>query len=138
MAPSGVLMIGAALVLRDLVQRRYGKWTSIGCILIGAALSFAVAPPGLALASASAFLFSEFVDFAIYTPIAERSFPLAILLSCSAGALADSALFLWLAFGSLTFIGGQFVGKLYAAIAYLGVRGVIKLESNYNREFSRR
>ena len=39
MAPSGVLMIGAALVLRDLVQRRLGLEFGIGAILAGAALS---------------------------------------------------------------------------------------------------
>jgi uncharacterized PurR-regulated membrane protein YhhQ (DUF165 family) len=126
MAPSGVLMIGAALVLRDLVQRSFGAWVSIGCIIAGAALSFFIAPPALALASGAAFLFSELVDFSVYTPVARRNFPLAILLSCSAGALADSALFLWLAFGSLAFIGGQFVGKLYAAAAYLAVKVVVK------------
>jgi len=125
MAPSGVLMIGAALLLRDLVQRAYGPAASIGCILAGAALSFLIAPRALALASAAAFLFSELVDFAAYTPLARRSFALAVLVSCTAGALADSALFLWLAFGSLAFIAGQFIGKLYAATAYLGIRWAI-------------
>jgi queuosine precursor transporter len=125
MAPSGVLMIGAALVLRDLVQRLAGVTVSLACIAAGAALSIFVAPPALALASGAAFLFSELVDFAVYTPVAKRSFPLALLLSCSAGALADSALFLWLAFGSLAFIGGQFVGKLYAVLAWLAARWAI-------------
>ena len=32
LAPSGVLMIGAALLLRDLVQRRYGARWSLACI----------------------------------------------------------------------------------------------------------
>jgi queuosine precursor transporter len=35
MAPSGVLMIGAALVLRDLVQRRLGVEFGIGAIVVG-------------------------------------------------------------------------------------------------------
>ena len=38
MAPSGVLMIGAALVLRDLVQRRLGVEFGIGAIVVGAAV----------------------------------------------------------------------------------------------------
>ncbi len=117
-------MIGAALVLRDMVQRAYGPAVSVACIVAGALLSFFVAPPALAAASAGAFLFSELVDFAVYTPVARRSFALAVLASCTAGALADSALFLWLAFGSLAFIWGQFVGKLYAAIAFLAWRGL--------------
>ena len=39
MAPSGVLMIGAALVLRDLVQRRLGVEFGLGAIVAGAAIS---------------------------------------------------------------------------------------------------
>ena len=35
MAPSGVLMIGAALLLRDLVQRRYGPAVSLAAITAG-------------------------------------------------------------------------------------------------------
>src|SRR5690349_597236 len=58
-APSGVLMIGIALVLRDLVQRRLGLWASVAAILIGTALSGLIAPMSLVVASASAFLLSE-------------------------------------------------------------------------------
>ena len=45
MAPSGVSMIGLALVLRDLVQRRLGRVAALLAIVAGAALSGAVAPP---------------------------------------------------------------------------------------------
>ena len=38
MAPSGVLMVGAALVLRDLVQRRLGVEFGVGAIVAGAAI----------------------------------------------------------------------------------------------------
>jgi len=67
-APSGVLMIGIALVLRDLVQRRLGIGISTLAVLAGAALSALLAPPALVLASAIAFLLSEFADLAVYTP----------------------------------------------------------------------
>src|SRR5438874_11285164 len=66
MAPSGVLMVGAALVLRDLVQRRLGIEFGLGAIAAGAAISAGLAPPSLVLASATAFLLSEFADFAVY------------------------------------------------------------------------
>ena len=36
MAPSGVIMVGLALVLRDLVQRRLGKLWALGAIVVGA------------------------------------------------------------------------------------------------------
>src|SRR5688500_3947510 len=58
MAPSGVLMIGLALVLRDLVQRRLGRTAAVLSIVAGAILSAAVAPPALVIASSVAFLLS--------------------------------------------------------------------------------
>lgn len=111
-APSGVLMIGASLVLRDTVQRRYGWTPTLLCVLAGGVLSLAVAPPTLALASASAFLLSELLDQTVYTPLAKSHLALALLLSGVVGAVADSAVFLCLAFGSLNFIEGQVAGKL--------------------------
>ena len=110
-APSGVLMIGAALVLRDLVQRRLGAVAGIIAILIGAAISAFLAPPALVIASTTAFLISEFADFAIYTPLARRRFVMAVLASSTVGLVVDSLVFLWLAFGSLEFLLGQIVGK---------------------------
>lgn len=121
LAPSGVLMIGAALLLRDLVQRRYNKWLSLACIGAGAALSFLIAAPAIAVASGTAFLFSELVDFAAYTPLARKRFYIALIVSCLAGAVADSALFLWLAFGSLDHVAGQIIGKVYAVVIFAGV-----------------
>src|SRR5687768_8613805 len=44
MAPSGVVMVGLALVLRDLVQRRLGIKVAIAGILFGALLSALFAP----------------------------------------------------------------------------------------------
>lgn len=121
MAPSGVLMIGAALVLRDLVQRKYGAPISLACIVAGAGLSLGVAPPALALASGLAFLLSELADFAVYTPLAKRRFILAVILSGIVGAVADSALFLWFAFGSFDHLAGQVIGKLYATGLFAAV-----------------
>lgn len=118
LAPSGVLVIGLALLLRDLVQSYYGKLVSVCCIFIGAGLAFGLAPPALAVASAASFLLSELVDFAVYTPLQRRYFVLALLLSCTAGALADSGLFLTLAFCNLEHLLGQFIGKVYAVLIY--------------------
>jgi uncharacterized PurR-regulated membrane protein YhhQ (DUF165 family) len=111
MAPSGVLMIGAALVLRDLVQRRLGVEFGIGAIVAGAAISAGLAPAALVMASAGAFLLSEFADFAVYTPLARRRLVLAVVASSLVGLVVDSIVFLWLAFGSLEFLLGQIIGK---------------------------
>ena len=119
MAPSGVLMIGAALVLRDLVQRRLGVEFGLGAIVAGAALSAAVAPPALVVASAAAFLLSEFADFAVYTPLARRRLVLAVFASSLVGLVVDSIVFLWLAFGSLAFLEGQIIGKTWMVLLAL-------------------
>jgi len=111
MAPSGVLMAGLALVLRDLVQRRLGIAYGLAAIGAGTALSAALAPAPLVVASAVAFLLSELVDFAVYTPLQKRGVVLAVAASSFVGLIADSLLFLWLAFGSLEFLAGQIVGK---------------------------
>src|SRR5262245_45916033 len=85
MAPSGVLMIGLALVLRDLVQRRLGRSWSLGAIVVGAAFSGAIAPPSLVVASAVAFFFSELADFFVYTPLQRRRFVTAVVASSLVG-----------------------------------------------------
>jgi hypothetical protein len=111
MAPSGVAMIGLALVLRDLVQRRLGVGASALAILVGAAISAALAPPALVIASAAAFLLSELADMAVYTPLQRRRLVLAVALSSVAGLVVVSVVFLLLAFGSLDFLAGQVIGK---------------------------
>jgi hypothetical protein len=119
LAPSGVLTIGVALVLRDVVQRCLGLVWGLAAILIGAAVSALLAPASLVLASAVAFLISELADFAVYTPLQRRHLVLAVLASAGLGLLADSVVFLLLAFGSLQFLPGQVVGKLWAVLVSL-------------------
>jgi queuosine precursor transporter len=119
MAPSGVVMAGLALVLRDLVQRRLGAAASLLAIAAGAAISAALAPPAIVIASTAAFLLSELTDFAVYTPLQRRRFVLAVFLSSLAGLVVDSVVFLWLAFGSLDFLLGQVVGKAWMVLLAL-------------------
>lgn len=119
MAPSGVLMIGLALVLRDLVQRRLGVSWTIGAIIAGAALSAGLAPSALVIASGTAFLLSELADCAVYTPLQRRRLVLAVFASSVVGLIVDSAVFLYLAFGSLDFLAGQVVGKSWMVLLAL-------------------
>jgi queuosine precursor transporter len=116
MAPSGVTMVGIALVLRDLVQRRLGTTISALAVLVGSGLSALFAPPALVIASATAFLLSEFADLAVYTPLARRRLVAAVVASTCAGLVVDSIVFLWLAFGSLEFLAGQVVGKSWMVL----------------------
>ncbi len=119
MAPSGVVMIGLALVLRDLVQRRLGLITALGAIILGAALSALLAPPAIVVASAIAFFLSEMADLFVYTPLQRRHFILAVAISSLIGLVVDSAVFLYLAFGSLDFLAGQVVGKAWMVLLAL-------------------
>jgi len=116
MAPSGVTMVGIALVLRDLVQRRLGTAISALAVLVGSGLSALYAPASLVVASATAFLLSEFADLAVYTPLARRRLVVAVIASSCAGLVVDSIVFLWLAFGSLEFLAGQVVGKAWMVL----------------------
>jgi len=119
LAPSGVVMVGLALVLRDVVQRRLGLLAALGAILFGAVLSAFLAPPAIVAASTAAFLLSETADLLVYTPLQRRGFVLAVLLSSLAGLVVDSAVFLHLAFGSLDFLLGQIVGKTWMVVLAL-------------------
>ena len=118
-APSGVLMVGLALVLRDLVQRRLGAKFALAAIAVGTLISAKVAEPSLVIASATAFLLSELADFAIYTPLQRRRLVLAVFASSATGLVVDSIVFLQLAFGSLDYLPGQIVGKAWMVLIAL-------------------
>ncbi len=126
MAPSGVLMIGLALVLRDVVQRRLGVGYAAAAVLAGAALSGFVAPPALVVASAVAFLLSELADLAVFTPLQKRGLVLAVAASGVVGLVVDSVVFLWLAFGSLDFLAGQVVGKAWMVVLSLPLVALLR------------
>lgn len=119
-APSGVLAIGLGFTLRDLVQRHLGAGYTLLAIVAGAGLS-AWLSPALALASGTAFLLSEMLDLAVYTPLQKRSLAGAVVASNVVGAVVDSVVFLLLAFGSLAFLPGQVIGKLLMTLAALPV-----------------
>lgn len=115
MAPAGVYFAGLAFTFRDLVHDRYGARGALLAIAVGSLLSV-WGNPAFALASGVAFAVSELADLSVYTPLRERSWLGAVALSNTVGLLVDSALFLWLAFGSLAFLPGQIVAKSYMTV----------------------
>lgn len=121
LAPSGVLMVGLALVLRDLIQRRLGLKVAVAGILAGALLSAFFAPPHLVVASAAAFLLSETADLLVYTPLQKKGLVMAVAVSGAIGLVIDSLIFLYLAFGSLAFLEGQVIGKAWMVLLSLPV-----------------
>ena len=66
------------------------RWLPRCAILVGSALSAALAPPALVIASAAAFLLSEFADLAVYTPLARRRLIAAVVASGAVGLVVDS------------------------------------------------
>jgi uncharacterized PurR-regulated membrane protein YhhQ (DUF165 family) len=126
MVPAGVYAIGAALVLRDVAHELAGVWWVLAAIGVGVGLSVLVAPPSLVVASAVAFGVSELLDLAVYTPLRQRGWTLAALISSAAGLVVDSVVFLWLAFGSLAFLPGQLVGKALAVVLAVAVATTLR------------
>jgi uncharacterized PurR-regulated membrane protein YhhQ (DUF165 family) len=132
-APAGVLVVGVAFTLRDIVHRAFGPVAVIAAIVVGAVLSVVVSP-AFALASGAAFLFSELADLAVYTPLAEHRWLWAVALSGAVGLVVDSWLFLWLS--PLPVKGlllGQCVGKAYmlaaAVLLILVVRAIPRVRT---------
>jgi len=126
MAPAGVLVVGVAFTLRDIVQRTLGPVFVIGAILVGAALSVIVSP-AFALASGAAFLFSELSDLAVYTPLMRRTWIGAVALSNTVGLVVDSVLFLWLSpLPVAGLLAGQIVGKAYMTIAAVAAIALVR------------
>src|SRR5262245_52530077 len=89
LAPAGVYCAGLAFTLRDLTQEAVGRaWCAVA-ILAGALLSLLLSDGRIALASGAAFLLSELADFAVYQPLRERRWLLAVALSNTVGAVVD-------------------------------------------------
>ncbi|HYF46012.1 MAG TPA: VUT family protein [Acidimicrobiales bacterium] len=116
LAPAGVYAAGLAFTFRDLLHESKGAAWALLAVFVGAALSLAVSPPQFALASCLAFAASEVLDCAVYAPLRRRGWLRAVAASNLVGFVADSALFLWLAFGSLDFLAGQVVGKAWVTL----------------------
>ena len=116
MAPSGVLMIGLALVLRDIVQRRLGSRRRSR----PSSPARRSPPSWLRRPSWSPrprpFSCRSWPTSLVYTPLQRRSFVLAVVLSSLVGLVVDSTVFLYLAFGSLDFLLGQIVGKAWMVL----------------------
>jgi|TARA_R110000796_G_scaffold3399_1_gene13366 hypothetical protein len=115
MFPPMSVVVGAVFILRDYAQKEIGH-KILGAMLVGAALSYFMADPYIAVASLFAFMISELVDWAVYTftkkPLAQR-----ILISSAISTPIDSVVFLQM-IGSFTLTGFVMmtVAKMLAAV----------------------
>lgn len=113
MATAGTYFAGLTFVLRDSLQDAVGKTWTLGMIAAGAALSFLLADPFIALASAVAFLLAELADLAVYTPLRKRGYIRAAVASNVVGSFVDTIAFLTIAgFPMQDALAGQMIGKL--------------------------
>lgn len=133
-APAGVFFAGLTFGLRDAIQERTGTTRVLPLIAIGAIVSWylsdSITIPGgfvpIAIASGAAFLFAETLDLAVYTPLRQRNWKLAVIASNLVGSLADSALFLWLAFGTTDQLAGQTIAKTTMTLVALPIVAVVR------------
>jgi uncharacterized PurR-regulated membrane protein YhhQ (DUF165 family) len=118
LAPAGVFCIGIVLVLRDWIQQLAGLAWTIALVFIGGAASYLIGEAAgwtslrkIAVGSLVAFIVSELVEAAVFTPLRRKHLTAGVLASGMVGNALDSWLFLSLAFGSLAFFWGNFIGK---------------------------
>jgi uncharacterized PurR-regulated membrane protein YhhQ (DUF165 family) len=131
---AGTFAAGFALLARDFVHRFSGARTSVACVLVGAAISWALASPALAVASVTAFLASEFVDLGVFSRLRGRGFTTGALGSNLVSIPVDTVIFLSIAGFPLTFgaVVGQMIGKWVwatcfpVAVYLLGTRAVLR------------
>ena len=115
MWPPMSLAVGAIFVVRDFAQREIGHGVIFAMLAAGIA-SYWMASPAVAIASVTAFLVSESVDWGVYT-WTRRPFASRVLLSSAIGTPVDSAIFLAM-IGHFSVIGvaTMTVSKMAAAL----------------------
>ena len=109
------IIVGVIFILRDFAQREIGHWV-LPVMLVGGVISWFMAAPFVAVASVTAFLLSEGIDWAVYT-ISGRPLKDRILLSSAISTPVDSAVFLLMIgfFGWVTF-GVMVASKMLSAL----------------------
>lgn len=96
-ATAGTYAAGATLLARNIAQDFVGRLLILALMLTGCGLSWWLASPHLATASAISFLLSESTDMGIYSPLRRRGWSRAVLAASLAGAFVDTLAFLWIA-----------------------------------------
>jgi uncharacterized PurR-regulated membrane protein YhhQ (DUF165 family) len=114
LVPAGTLFAGTTFTLRDFLHDALHTRGVTAAIAIGAAVSWLLASPRIAVASVLAFTASELLDAIVYARLHAGSWLRAVVGSNIAGLVMDSVLFVPLAFGSFAAMPGQILGKSIA------------------------
>lgn len=128
--PAGSYLIGATFILRDLVQRKYGRKNAyiaiVAALTLSAITSFLLGD-SLAIVTASAITFAiaETADTEIYTRL-KVAFHIRVLYSGIVGGFLDSTIFVIL---GLSPLGAGFVpwsGVLYAILGQMIIKLIMQ------------
>lgn len=116
MLPPGTFLVGFIFVFRDYAQRAVGNWV-YAAMAAGVVLSYVMADPFVAIASAVAFAISEVIDALVFS-VSKKPLKDRILLSSAASTPIDSAVFLVM-IGFFDWLGlvVMIVSKMIGAIA---------------------
>lgn len=110
------IVAGMVFVIRDFAQRKAGHYVLVAMV-VAFILSYLLANPYVALASAAAFAVAEFADYLVYT-FSKMPFHQRVLFSSVISTPVDTVVFL---LGINSFTVGTFVlmvlSKLVAAVA---------------------
>jgi len=129
-AAAAAYVAGPVLVVRDWVQRLAGLRISLLAVAVGTVLSYLVAGPAIATASAVSFAVSEVLDAAAYSAIVRlQGVVVAVLGSGIVGIAVDSLLFPAIAFASLALTPGHRSGKAYGVLAGTIVTAFVRRRS---------
>lgn len=102
-------------------------WRTGVVVVVGAALSFALASPAIALASGTAFLLSELLDLGVYTPLRDSGYLRAAVASNLVGSFVDTVVFLTIAgFPVWSSVPGQMVAKMTVTALTVGAVVVVR------------
>jgi uncharacterized PurR-regulated membrane protein YhhQ (DUF165 family) len=126
---AGTFAAGAALAVRDALDRAGGSRWVLATIGVGVVVSAFLAGPALALASAVAFGLGELADLLGWRALKRRSLVAAIAGSNALGALVDTLVFLPLAGFPVTpaAVGGQLLVKgVWITLAALVVVAAVR------------
>lgn len=114
---AGTFAIGLSFVARDALHEATRRRIVIAAIVVGAAISGALSPAQLAVASGATILVAELADMAVFTRLRERTRLGAWIASNVVAAPIDSLLFLWLAGFPIAGWWGQTLVKVVVGVA---------------------
>lgn len=138
MVTAGTFAAGGVLLARNVTQDATGRAVIVLLMLAGCGLSWWLASPQLAVASAVAFALSETADMAVYTPLRARGWSRAVAAASLVGAVVDTFAFLYLAGFPLTAdtVTGQLlvkVGISWLIAATVGVSNAVLRQPDCQR-----